>query len=379
MKKMVWFSAVLAIMAVLPSILFPLEMFQDLKGKIAVVTGGSRGLGRGVVQALVEVGATVYVTGRTETSLVEACESAKELGSGICIPKVVDSANDTDIDGLFEEIRNTHGKLDILVNNAYSGISYWKKDKLLGKAFWEAPMQLYDEIFRVGVRSHYKASRLAVPLMQKQGGGLIINTNSPGCILYAINVPYGMGKCAVDKMTADMAMELATENIDVVSYWPGVLQTDEIKDGNIDVDIPRRGVAPGLQFFPKFGSLYNTALAETLLGSGRGIVQYTMDKQRSWYSGLVLVSTQLVSRYGVVDERGIRSPNAFLTVKGVLTTAIPPLRTFAQVENPETLSSPPTATFLQRLYFNTIPDGNIPIWLFKIISGVPLTMPWPIP
>lgn len=170
---------------------------NNLNGQFAVVTGGGRGLGRGITLALVEAGATVYITGRTRASLEATCELASAIAPSSdavvspCIPKVVDSRNDTGVEAFFAELsEETSGRLDILVNNAYSGVGYWGKNKLLGRAFWEAPIQLFDEVFDVGVRAHYKATMLAVPLMQKQGGGLIINSNSPGCIIYAVNVWY---------------------------------------------------------------------------------------------------------------------------------------------------------------------------------------------
>ena len=172
----------------------------DLHGQIAVVTGGGRGLGRGIAMGLSEAGATVYITGRTEASLREACKAMPLPGK--CIPKMVDSANDTSLQAFFAELASeTGGVLDILVNNAYSGIGYWARHRLLGKPFWEAPMELFDEVFTVGVRSHYRATILAVPLMQKRGRGIVVNSNSPGCVWYGLNVPYGVGKCAIDKMT----------------------------------------------------------------------------------------------------------------------------------------------------------------------------------
>lgn len=109
--------------------------------------------------------------------------------------------------------------------------------------------------------------------------GLIVNTNSPGCVLYAIGVAYGMGKCAVDKMTADTAMELATEGIDVMSWWPGVpMRSEEILQGAVDGGSPRRGLAPGLQLVPPFRSLYHTALATTLRFEGRALAALARDR-----------------------------------------------------------------------------------------------------
>lgn len=128
---------------------------ENLTGKIAVITGGSQGSGRGFAFGLSESGATVYITGRTLSSLKETCALAP--GPGICIPSVVDSADDKALETFFAKVANeTGGRLDILVNNAYAGVGWWGKRKILGKPFWEQGMGLYDAVTTVGVRSHYK-------------------------------------------------------------------------------------------------------------------------------------------------------------------------------------------------------------------------------
>ena len=142
---------------------------EDLYGRVALVTGGSRGSGRGFVHGLLEARATVYVTGRTRRSLEETCKTSKR--PDLCNIRVLDSSNDTNLEALFHNILKNEGSLDILVNNAYSGLSYWRRHKLLGKPFWETDVQLYDAVHDVGVRSHYRASVLAVRTMRKQERG----------------------------------------------------------------------------------------------------------------------------------------------------------------------------------------------------------------
>ncbi|CAE8696512.1 unnamed protein product [Polarella glacialis] len=305
----------------------------------------------------------------------EACAAVP--GPGRCIAKVVDSSNDTSLESFFAEVFNeTHGRLDILVNNAYSAIAYWRKEELLGKPFWEQPMQLFDEVFQVGVRSHYKAATLAVPMMQKRKKGLIVNTNSLGCVLYAANVPYGMGKCAIDKMTGDMAMELATENIDIVSWWAGVpMQTDEILAGSLDGTSPRRGALPGIHWLlPTFQQLYSTALATTLLFEGRSLAALARDGQRARYSGMALLSAQVGRYYGIRDERGL-CPPSFMSVKYLLTLLTPLFR-LAMFQDPSVAE--PTLTSVQDFYFNVLPNIDLPQWLFKLTGGPPLTFQWPV-
>lgn len=354
------------------------SLTPDLRGRIAIVTGGSRGSGRGFALGLVHAGATVYITGRNLGSLEEACAAA--AGPGECIPRVVDSSNDTSLENFFAVVAaETSGRLDILVNNAYSAVGYVGKHQLLGKPFWEQGIGLFDAVHNVGVRSHYKAVLLAIPLLRQAERGLIVNTNSPGCLLYAVAVSYGMGKCAVDKMTADMAIELATEGIDIVSWWSQApMQTDEILAGSIDGRSWRRGALPGMHSMVDFRELYYTAMAATLLFEGRALAALARDPAQSSHSGLVLQSAQVARKYGVKDERGIRSPSA-LSLKWHLCAWVPQLREFATLANPATFDSPPTATIAQQFFFGTLPDFDIPVWIFKLLQGVPVTIQWPIP
>ena len=140
-----WVVLVAVVAYLLSDVMLPPTLDASLAGKVAVVTGGSRGSGRGFAQGLSEAGATVFITGRTLGSLEEACRSAP--GPGKCIPKVLDSADDAALEAFFAELSlATGGKLDILVNNAYSGVGYWRKNALLGKPFWEQGMGLFDAV-----------------------------------------------------------------------------------------------------------------------------------------------------------------------------------------------------------------------------------------
>lgn len=362
-----------------PAVFAP-QLAPDLRGQIAVITGGSRGVGRGFAFGLSEAGATVYITGRNQTSLNEACAIAP--GPGKCIPRVLDNGDDASLEAFFGDVtKETDGRLDILVNNAYSAVAYWDRNDLMGKPFWSAPMELFDQVHNIGVRSHYLATRLAVPIMLKGGRpGLVVNTNSPGCMSYVFNVPYGMGKCSIDKMTGDMAMELGGgTGIDVISWWAGApTQTDEIAGGAIDHLRPRRGKSPGLEGVPNFSTLFHTALSSTLLYEGRSLAALARDPKRGRYSGLAVQSQQNARAHGVRDERGIYSPPNFFSVKAQLTLWIPALLRFARIANPPTLAGPPTLSAAQHLYFNILPDLNIPQWALKLVGGPPLTFPWPI-
>merc|ERR1712086_456258 len=212
------------------------QLAKDLKGQVAIVTGASRGIGRGIAVGLGEQGATVYITARTKAkgelnsagvggksqagSLEEACEQVEAAG-GVCIPVQCDSADDGQIAALFARVMEEQGRLDVLVNNAFSAVSWLPKHT--GKPFWDKGPEAWDTVNNVGLRSHYIASVHAAKAMQKNKSGIIINISSFGGLNYVFDVAYGIGKAAMDRMANDMAIELFTENITMVSLWPGLV------------------------------------------------------------------------------------------------------------------------------------------------------------
>ena len=184
-------------------------MGQSLQGRVAVVTGASRGIGKGIAVELGAQGATVYVTGRTTAeggvlpgTVGQTAAEIDELG-GKGIAVACDHHDDAAVLKVFERVREEQGRLDILVNNVFSApdLAPW-----LGKNFWELPIEAWDQCIDIGVRSHYVASAFAVPLMLETGPGLIANISSPGAVAYSHNVAYGVGKAAVDRLSHDMAV-----------------------------------------------------------------------------------------------------------------------------------------------------------------------------
>ena len=179
---------------------------SSLKGEIALVTGASRGIGKGVAIELGKSGAVVYLTGRTidplsfETLLsgtISETESIISEAGGKAIAIKCDHSNDEEVEAVFDRIASEQGKLDILVNNAWSGYETMqrgleeafkgrksKKKMIEGMEqafagftakFWESPIQVWDQMHRVGVRSNYVASIYAAKLMIPQKRGLIVN------------------------------------------------------------------------------------------------------------------------------------------------------------------------------------------------------------
>jgi dehydrogenase/reductase SDR family member 1 len=193
-----------------------------LAGQIALVTGASRGIGRGVALGLGEAGATVYMTGRT-IGAAAADEVSDAGGVGVAIP--CDHRDDGAVAGVFGRIAAEAGRLDVLVNNA-TAIPANLHEIFGAHAFWDLPVSLWDDLFDVGVRSYFVAAQHAARAMVQQGRGLIVNISSGAAQAKAGVLPYAVGKAAVDRMTADMAQELEQHGVAVLSLWPPPSSTD---------------------------------------------------------------------------------------------------------------------------------------------------------
>lgn len=262
-----------------------------LKNKIAVVTGASRGAGKGIALALGEAGATVYVTGRSKkegdaplpgTVFASADEITKRGGKGIAV--VVDHTDDAAVKALFEQVKQQQGKLDILVNNA-THLPGALTDE---GGFWQKPLNLVD-ILNVGMRSYYVASFYAAPLMVEQQSGLIINTSSFGGRCYMHGPAYGAGKAAVDKMAYDMSVDLKPFNVACVSLWMGLLRTE-------------RTMAVFSEEPEKYADLLNAT--ESVELTGRVIAALYNDTSLMQKSGQTLIGAELANSYGIKDIDG---------------------------------------------------------------------------
>ncbi|MFD6159213.1 SDR family NAD(P)-dependent oxidoreductase [Nocardia sp. NPDC060256] len=276
---------------------------NPLTGKIAVVTGASRGIGKGIALELGAAGATVYVTGRSDTpgrlpGTVGETAAAIDAAGGVGVPFVCDHRDDEAVQRLFQQIRDDHGRLDVLVNNVYNSPA---AARWLGKPFWEVPPKAWDETFDIGVRSHYVASVFAAPLLI-ESDGLIVNISSPGAQRYMHNAVYGVAKTALDRLTADMAHNLADTKVTVVSLWPGIVDTELLQLVPADAQGQRLVTLPG-------EGTFDLAQAETPHFPGRAVVALATDPDRRSRTGSAWRVADLADAYAFTDLDG-RIPRA---------------------------------------------------------------------
>ncbi|MEE2683456.1 MAG: SDR family NAD(P)-dependent oxidoreductase [Actinomycetota bacterium] len=261
---------------------------QTLKGKVAVVTGSSRGIGRGIAVGLGEMGATVYITGRSSGTgplTIEATAELVNTAGGIGIPVATDLGDDLQIEELFENVRESQGRLDIHVNNAFK----IPNPPVWGGKFWEHPIQIWDDQVGIGLRSAYVSSVHAVRLMMEQTDSLrfVANISSSGSERYALSASYGIAKMGTDRLTRDFAVEGKEDGLCVIGLWPSQVLTEfileSVEKGDIELDEEH---------------------SETPLYTGRVIAALATDPKRFDKNGQVLTTAELAVHYDIYDERG---------------------------------------------------------------------------
>lgn len=265
---------------------------------VAIVTGSSRGAGRGIATALGSHGCTVYVTGRSVkegqasmpgTIYATAEEVTQAGGKGIAV--ACDSGNDEQVGALIEQVVAEQGRIDILINNA---AAVYDELSMPGN-FWEKPLKIGDMI-NVGVRSGFVASWFAAPHMVKQNKGLILFTSSPGAMHYCFGPAYGAHKAGMDKMAFDMGVDFADAGVDVaaVSIWMGALTSERLLE---------MMAAEPEKFKHLEGQLESTGLTGHLAWA------LFNDPKRQDYNGKTLVGADLAKSYGITDIGGKFAPS----------------------------------------------------------------------
>ena len=272
---------------------------QQLQGKVAVVTGASRGGGRGIALVLGEQGATVFVTGRSTrsdstrpdlpgTTIEDTAEQVTARG-GAGIAVRCDHTADDQVEALFERVKE-EGRLDILVNNVWGGYENYD-DETFDVPFWKQPVWRWDKMFAAGVRAHFTASRLAAPLMMPRRRGLIVNTTAWDRGKYLGNVPYYVAKAAINRMAYGMALELRAHNIAVVALAPGWMRTEDVLL-HFKTDTQHWQGAPELR---------DTESTEYI---GRAVAALAADPSVIQKSGHTLMVGDLAREYGFTDIDG---------------------------------------------------------------------------
>lgn len=263
---------------------------------VAVVTGASRGAGRGIAIALGSHGCTVYVTGRSEKAgdhalpgtIYETAQAVTAAGGrGIAVR--VDHADDAQVKALFDQVARDEGRIDILVNNACA----LQEALNAPGAFWEKPLSLVD-MLDVGLRSSYVSSYYAAPMMVARRHGLVIFTSASGAVHYALGPAYGAHKAGMDKLAADMAVDFQDSGVAALSIWMGPLLTDRLK-------------AIIASDRAKYGKL--EAVAETPEFTGHVIWALYNDPALQAMSGQTVIGAEMAVRYGIKDEGGRQPPS----------------------------------------------------------------------
>lgn len=271
----------------------------QLSGKVAVVTGASRGIGRGIALVLAEQGAKVYVTGRTVTpgeyylsgtvgeTAAQCSERGKDSG-GEGIAVACDHADDDQVAALFERLEEEQGKLDILVNNAFQ----LSDDLLEPKGFWEKPLSNL-EMWDVGVKSNFVAAWHAAKLMVPNRSGLIVAICGYTGVTYTYGTIFGTAKSAVDRMARDMAIELEPYDIASVSLWQGLTLTEKAQY-NLK------------QMAEKMTTSVTGQAGSTVEHPGRVIAAMAADPDIMKRSGATYITAELADEYDVTDIDGRR-------------------------------------------------------------------------
>lgn len=269
-----------------------------MTARVAVVTGASRGAGKGIALALGAAGMTVYVTGRSlregDAELpgtIQATAEAVTRAGGQGVAAACDHADDAQVAALFERVAAEQGRLDLLVNNACS----IPAELTQPGPFWQKPLYMLD-LLDVGMRSHYVASWYAARLMAAQRSGLIVHTSSYGSVCYMHGPAYGAGKAAVDKMAHDMAVDLRPHGVAVISLWMGLLRTERTERALLEPDMARKYAA-------------SVAHMESPQFPGRVIAALLDDPALPGRSGQVCIAAELALELGVRDLDGRQPPS----------------------------------------------------------------------
>ena len=253
----------------------------DIAQDVAIVTGASRGLGRGIAVGLGESGATVVITGRDRTALGTTAQLVADAGGQPDL-HLCDHRDDGAVAALFDHVASAHGRLDLLVNNATAVGDV--AAVFTPTPFWHTPAERWDELFDVGLRSHYVAAQHGARIMLGRGSGVIVNVSSAAAAHQVPAIlPYGVAKAALDRMTADMARDLTPHGVTVLGVWPPPSSTEGMLEGAGEDDDVNQWSLPVV--------------------TGRVIAALSADPDVARLAGTSPRIRDLATEYGVTDER----------------------------------------------------------------------------
>lgn len=254
-------------------------------GRVALVTGGSRGVGEGIAVGLAESGWIVHVSGRQEARLAAVVDRI-EAGGGVAYARTCEHTDEVAVAGLVDDVCATSGRLDLLVNNVWAGP---RMNHARPEPFWERPLSDWDTLVGVGLRAHYVASHAAAPRMIEQGSGVMVNVSSAGARAHLHSVLYGVAKAGLDKMTLDAALELRPYGVTVLSLWPGLVRTELLLASGL-TDIAGVRVSD----------------AESPELQGRVLAALLADPALHARTGSAVLTAELAEEYGIVEPDGGR-------------------------------------------------------------------------
>lgn len=276
---------------------------QQQQKQVAIVTGASRGAGRGIALALAKKGMVVYVTGRSTevgsalgwdgsvlpgTVYATAEEVTQAGGTGIAV--ICDHSDDAQTAALFAQVEREQGRLDILVNNA----AFIHGQLIEQKPFWEKEIDAC-KILDVGLRSAYVASWHAAKIMVRQGRGLIMFGSSFGASCYMHGPAYGAQKAGIDKLAHDMAVDFKDTGVRTISIWMGPLLTE------------RSALATDASADEQYEQFMATAESPEFIGN----IVYAIanDPQGAELSGQTVIAAEIAQRFNITDRDGLQPPS----------------------------------------------------------------------
>lgn len=291
-----------------------MEPKKTLQGRVALVTGASRGAGRAVAIELGAAGATVILTARSTRDSpaagyeqllrlagaermpgsIEDTAAAVERAGGRAQALRCDHGVEAEVAALFKRLQREHGRLDLLVNNAWGG--HQSFDGVFDAPFWEHPMANWDAMFQQGVRLHLITARHAAPLMKAEGRGLIAATTywDRGHYLRG-NLFYDLAKSALSRLAFGIAEELRAEGVASLAVSPGWMRTELVLQGH-QTDEAHWQQVPAL------------ARSESPHYLGRAIAALAADPRVLEKSGRTLRVGDLALEYGFSDIDGRQVP-----------------------------------------------------------------------